>query len=74
MKRGIGLLKDKGDRGLTEGEPAGEIVYVQWGHDSCPSTKARLVYSVRTAGSEHKHKGGGRSNSLWSPLDHQIST
>ena len=69
-KGDAGAHGDKGDRGLMgpKGEPSGGVVYVRWGHDSCPSTGAQLVYSGRAGGSEHRHKGGG-SNPLCLPLD-----
>ena len=69
-KGDVGLRGDKGDQGLTgpKGEPAGGLVYVRWGHDSCPSTGAQLVYSGRAAGSWWGHKGGG-SNPQCLPLD-----
>ena len=70
IKGDVGPSGDKGDRGLIgpKGEPAGGLVYVRWGHDSCPSTGAQLVYSGRAGGSEHGHKGGG-SNPQCLPLD-----
>ena len=37
----------------------GGVVYVRWGHDSCPSTGAQLVYSGRIGGPEHRNTGGG---------------
>jgi len=39
---------DQGVPGL-EGEPSGGVAYVRWGHNSCPSTGAKLVYSGRAS-------------------------
>ncbi|XP_065898780.1 uncharacterized protein [Dysidea avara] len=60
----------KGDTGAAgpKGEGAGGVVYVRWGHNSCPSTGAQLVYSGRAGGSYRHHKGGG-SNPQCLPLD-----
>ena len=44
------------------------MVYVRWGHNSCPSTEAQLVYSGRVGGSLYTHQGGG-SNPQCLPLD-----
>ena len=70
MKGDVGQRGEKGDQGKTgeKGEPAGGVVYVRWGHDSCPSTGAQLVYSGRAGGTDHKQKGGG-SNPQCLPLD-----
>jgi len=70
IKGDVGLQGDKGDRGSTgpKGEPAGGLVYVRWGHDSCPSTGAKLVYTGRAAGPDYTHKGGG-TNPQCLPLD-----
>jgi len=60
--RGLtGALGPKGDRGTADpkGEGAGGVVYVRWGHNSCPDTGAQLVYSGRAGGSDHRHQGGG---------------
>ena len=46
----------------------GGIVYVRWGHDSCPDGGAQLVYAGRAGGSYHTHKGGG-GNPQCLPLD-----
>ena len=43
-------------------------MYVRWGHDSCPSTGAQLVYSGRAGGADHRSKGGG-TNPQCLPLD-----
>ncbi|XP_065884465.1 short-chain collagen C4-like [Dysidea avara] len=70
IKGDVGLRGDKGYRGLTgpKGEPAGGLVYVRWGHDSCPSTGAQLVYSGRAAGPHYTSPGGG-TNPQCLPLD-----
>ena len=70
IKGDVGERGEKGDQGPTgqKGDPTGGVVYVRWGHDSCPSTGAQLVYSGRAGGSDHKEKGGG-SNLLCLPLD-----
>ena len=64
--RGIGQ-GDKGDSG-PKGEPAGGLVYVRWGHNSCPSTGAQLVYAGRAAGPHYNNRGGG-TNPQCLPLD-----
>ena len=65
-----GLTGPKGDTGAAgpKGEGAGGVVYVRWGHNSCPDTGAQLVYSGRAGGSFWTHKGGG-SNPQCLPLD-----
>jgi len=70
IKGDVGPHGDKGDCGLTgqKGEPAGGLVYVRWGHDSCPSTGTQLVYSGRAAGPHYTHQGGG-TNPQCLPLD-----
>ena len=61
IKGDVGERGEKGDQGPTgqKGEPTGGVVYVRWGHDSCPSTGAQLVYSGRAGGSHYSHSGGG---------------
>ena len=70
IKGDVGPCGDKGDQGLTgpKGEAAGGLIYVRWGHDSCPSNGAQLVYTGRAAGSSHTQKGGG-ANPQCLPLD-----
>ena len=70
IKGDVGQRGEKGDQGKTgeKGEPAGGVVYVRWGHDSCPSTGAQLVYSGRAGGPDHVQKGGG-TNPQCLPLD-----
>ena len=65
----------KGDTGVSgpKGEGAGGVVYVCWGHSSCPDTGAELVYTGRAGGSDHLHKGGG-GNPQFIPLDNQCTT
>ena len=69
IKGDVGVPGEKGDQGKVgqKGEPSGGLVYVQWGHDSCPSTGAQLVYSGRAGGPDHQNKGGG-SNPQCLPL------
>ena len=57
IKGDVGERGEKGDQGPTgqKGEPTGGVVYVRWGHDSCPSTGAQLVYSGRAGGSHYSH-------------------
>ena len=70
IKGDVGQHGEKGDQGKTgeKGEPAGGVMYVRWGHDSCPSTGAQLIYSGRAGGSDHLQKGDG-SNPQCLPLD-----
>ena len=70
IKGDVGQRGEKGDQGKTgqKGEPAGGVVYVRWGHDSCPSTGAQLVYSGRAGGPNYNNKGGG-TNPQCLPLD-----
>ena len=70
IKGHVGERGEKGDQGPTgqKGEPTGGVVYVRWGHDSCPSTGAQLVYSGRAGGADWSENGGG-SNPQSLPLD-----
>ena len=70
IKGDVGQRGEKGDQGKTgqKGETVGGVVYVRWGHDSCPSTGAQLVYSGRAGGSLWSINGGG-SNPQCLPLD-----
>ena len=69
-----GLDGNPGPRGESgppgpKGDTAtGGIVYVRWGHDSCPDGGAQLVYAGRAGGSHFSHKGGG-GNPQCLPLD-----
>ena len=70
IKGDVSQHGEKGDQGKIgqKGEPAGGVVYVRWGHDSCPSTGAQLVYSGRAGGPLWSSSGGG-SNPQCLPLD-----
>jgi len=46
----------------------GGAIYVRWGHTSCPSTGAQLVYSGRAGGPRYTDGGGG-ANPQCLPLD-----
>ena len=65
-----GLPGQKGDTGVPgpKGERAGGVVYVRWGHNSCPDGGAQLLYAGRAGGSGYGHKGGG-GNPQCLPLD-----
>ena len=59
-----GVVGPPGPEGDTEvpgpkGVGAGGVVYVHWGHNSCPDGGAQLVYEGRARGSDRNHKGGG---------------
>ena len=61
LKETIGVPGPKGDG-------TGGVVYVRWGHDSCPSGGAQLVYAGRAAGIKYNSRGGG-GNPQCLPLD-----
>ena len=65
-----GVPGAKGDTGVPgpKGDGTGGVVYVRWGHNSCPSGGAQLVYAGRAGGSGRTHKGGG-GNPQCLPLD-----
>ena len=65
----VGPPGPKGDTGVPgpKGERAGGVVYVRWGHDSCPDGGAQLVYAGRAGGSHYSQGGGGNPQCL--PLD-----
>ena len=66
-----GVTGPRGNRGVTgpKGDKGGSgVVYVRWGHRSCPSTGAQRLYAGRTGGSHNNHKGGG-SNPQCLPED-----
>ena len=60
----------KGDTGVPgpKGERGDGVVYVRWGHDSCPDGGAQLLYAGRAGGSIYAHSGGG-GNPQCLPLD-----
>ena len=62
----------KGDTGVpgTKGEGTGGIVYVRWGHNSCPDNGAQLVYTGRVGGAYFNFGGGGNPQCL--PLNPQF--
>ena len=65
----VGPPGPKGDTGVPgpKGERGAGVVYVRWGHDSCPDDGVQLVYAGRAGGSSHSHSGGGNPQCL--PLD-----
>ena len=73
LKGVAGSPGQKGDTGVPgpKGEKAGGVIYVRWGHNSCPKTGAQLVYTGRAGGSDWTHKGGG-ANPQCLPLDPQF--
>ena len=66
----VGPPGAKGDTGVPgpKGDRVGGVVYVRWGHDSCPDGGAQLVYAGRAGGSHYTHQGGG-GNPQCLPLD-----
>ena len=66
----IGLRGPKGDTGVRglKGDAAGGVIYVRWGHNSCPKTGAQLVYAGRAGGAHFQNSGGG-GNPQCLPLD-----
>ena len=69
-KGDAGVPGPKGDTGVPgpKGDRTGGVVYVRWGHNSCPDGGAQLVYAGRAGGSRYNQKGGG-SNPQCLPLD-----
>ena len=73
LKRRIDQDGEDGPPGPRENlghkrERIGGVVYVRWGHKSCPDTGAQLLYSGRAGGSCYSHKRGG-GNPQCLPLD-----
>ena len=66
----VGPSGPKGDTGVTgpKGDGAGGVVYVRWGHNSCPNSGTQLMYAGRAGGSHFDHRGGG-GNPQCLPLD-----
>ena len=60
-----GMAGPPGPKGDTA---TGGIVYVRWGHNSCPDGGAQRVYEGRAGGSHYTHQGGG-GNPQCLPLD-----
>ena len=58
-------MRPSGAKGTGAG---GGVVYVCWGHNSCPSGGAQLVYTGRAGGSHYNNRGGG-GNPQCLPLD-----
>ena len=71
----MGLPGPKGDTGVPgpKGERGAGVVYVRWGHNSCPDGGAQLVYAGRAGGSHYNHQGGG-GNPQCLPLDPKFYT
>jgi len=61
-----GIVGPPGDIGVLgpKGEKSGGVVYICWGHNSCPDGGAQLVYAGRSGGSGHLHKGGSGIHSV----------
>ena len=70
QKGDVGISGPKGDTGVpgAKGDGTGGVVYVRWGHNSCPGGGAQLVYAGRAGGSRYNHRGGG-GNPQCLPLD-----
>ena len=70
IKGMAGSPGQKGDTGVPgpKGDGAGGVIYVRWGHNSCPKSGAQLVYAGRAGGSHYSHRGGG-GNPQCLPLD-----
>jgi len=66
----VGPPGPKGDTGVPgpKGDKSGGVVYVCWGHNSCPDGGAQLLYAGIAGGSYYGHKESG-SNPQCLPLD-----
>ena len=69
-KGDTGVPGIKGDTGVPgpKGDGTGGVVYVRWGHNSCPGGGAQLVYAGIAGGSHYTSWGGG-GNPQCLPLD-----
>ena len=64
-----GSLGQKGEKGTPGG-----AIYTRWGKSSCPSVEGtELVYSGKTGGTRHGHRGGA-ANYLCMPNDPQYGS
>ena len=70
LKGEMGTPGLKGAMGATgpKGTGTGGVVYVRWGHNSCPSGGAQLVYTGRAGGAHYQNNVGG-GNPQYLPLD-----
>ena len=61
IKGDTGVPGIKGDKGVPgpKGDGTGGVVYVRWGHNSCPGGGAQLVYAGTAGGSHYSSRGGG---------------
>ena len=61
IKGNLGTPGLKGDMGSPgpKGAGTGGVVYLRWGHNSCPSGGAKLVYTGRAGGPYYGNRGGG---------------
>ena len=61
QKGEVGSRGPKGNTGALgpKGKNVGGVVYVRWGHNSCPDSGAQLVYAGRAGGSHYAHTGSG---------------
>ena len=69
-KGDTGVPGAKGDKGVPgpKGDGTGGVVYVRWGHNTCPDSGAQLVYAGRAGGPNWNQRGGG-DNPQCLPLD-----
>ena len=59
---------EMGPPGSPGSGAGGGVVYVRWGHNSCPNNGAQLMYAGRAGGSHYNYRGGG-GNPQCLPLD-----